>query len=821
MIPKYKFYILQQGVKKEAHPVFGSDLALQYAKQSGEVFFRKSLSQGITFVRGDFDFIMSAPIDEEITFICDFSADFGLTYTEYFRATFTRIDGEIDYDSNTIKVTPSVQDEYGAFLDGIENEYNIIKLPLETMRVNYFKRGMLQMYVPNDNVVSCFLSGMYFEQDAEATGDTDLLKTKYHFKQTDIYREINVTMDGSPDVSGTYYGRANLSQYTEETTLESVEGNYKMHISIDLGGLTISIYQSGGEILFREYWDPSAMGWFQDEAEFVLPAISQSASGRALCAMRTKRIFARFVTDVESVLGSPTYALPADDIVENNRNYKRVAPFNFAIQLVTQGIRLSDEPTEYGTNESGKYYLPPESELFVTFYPVARSTWGNTSFWYRYRSDFRLIEQEYETQIQLRDAYPIASVIKVLLSQFAPNITHEETPEYSEFLYSSLNPISGEKYRLLCTPKSNIIVGEYQMPAQKAFTTLRQILSMLQNVYQVYFHIEDGKLRLEHILWYKNGGSYIGAQEIGRDLTAELNVRNGKPLAYATSKISFDKNSLPARYEFGWMDDCTEPFNGLPIEVKSNLVKKDQKEEIEVANFTSDIDYITLNPQSVSQDGFALLAARPYEVLKNPNVPTRGFGFSVLSMPAIELNPQIGMATLEVMASAEYSGYGLLCLIVNGERKVYNDMRIDSGEQKTFVVDIPEGTSEMHFIVFGRIEIYPLSMQSHSIGSLLIEPSTIGNTTHYLQNGNLAFSNLQPNFWVYDLPAEDVVINERPSYARSIKRGKKQNVTFPVVNADADTNKLVKTFIGNGQIEQMNINLSSRTAQTTLCYDTK
>lgn len=826
MIPKYRFYLEPKNtrIRYEAHPVYGADLSVVYGKESGEQFFRKSLSQGVTFVRDDFDFIMQEAIETEFAFICDFSADFGRTFTEYFRASFTRLDGEIDYDSNTFKVTPNIDDEYTQLLDNIENEHNIMKYSLETMRVDYYKRGMLQIYVPNDSIVSCFVAGMTFEQDANPTESVDELTSKYHFTQDAAFREIQVTMNGTPDVGGTYYGQVIYEGLDERCLLKRTDGKYELAISVERSStfhsISISIRSTDPvEVLFAEFWESTE--WWGDTAEFTLYALSQQATGTAHCKMTSQRFFGRYITNVEEYQTEETYPIPSDDVVQNNRNYKRIAKYRY--NRIRQSIRLSETPTEYGITEDGRYYLPPEDEYGVRYFPVARSTWRNTSFWYAYGSTYYYQEYELDTPIQLRDAYSVGSIIKLLLSFAAPDIKHEETPEYSEFLYSNRNPITGDSYRLLCTPKSNIIVGEYQTPAQKAFTTLRQFLAMLANVYRCYWHIEDGKLRIEHISWYKNGGSYDGqSQEIGYDLTTLLNVRNGKPLAYGTSKVTFDKQSMPSRYEFNWMDESTELFKGFPIIVNSSLCQKDKKETIDIGNFTSDIDYITLNAQSVSQDGFALMAAKPIELLKNPFQPTQAFGTMVLSSPAVELTQKGGKVSFEVSADAEGDGYAFVCLLKGSERIVtYPDARIEAGETKTLEFEVPEEITELRFIVNGRMILRPLSMKSKSAAQLTIDTIQIDNINYYLQNANLAMVKLQPDYWSWDLPAYDVTINNLQLTANGIKRGKKQNIEFPVVNADADLSKLVKTYIGNGQIEQMNINLSSRMAQTILCYDTK
>ena len=55
------------------------------------------------------------------------------------------------------------------------------------------------------------------------------------------------------------------------------------------------------------------------------------------------------------------------------------------------------------------------------------------------------------------------------------------------------------------------------------------------------------------------------------------------------------------------MDDVTDLFGGVTIDVKSNYIQKDKTEEINISQFSSDVDYMLFNPSNFSDDGFALL----------------------------------------------------------------------------------------------------------------------------------------------------------------------------------------------------------------------
>ena len=89
-----------------------------------------------------------------------------------------------------------------------------------------------------------------------------------------------------------------------------------------------------------------------------------------------------------------------------------------------------------------------------------------------------------------------------------------------------------------------------------------------------------------------------------------------------------------------------------------------------------------------------------------------------------------------------------------------------------------------------------------------------------LQNGYLTWITLLPNYYIYDLPAKQVIINNEEMEVTQTSRKKKQKLKFPSIE-DIDTTKLIKTYLGNGQIEKITVNLSSRINEVTLKYDTE
>ena len=711
------------------HPNYKDDLAKEYELETNQRFYRAKLSGKLSFIRDDYDYINNKPFDTTFLLLIEKSNDGGKTWTSYYSGQFMKTDCTfIDYDKK-VTVQPDTIDEYNDVLAGLEKEYNLITLAPAIQRITINKRPLIQIYVPGDSIVSCFLGGTNWEQDANATTDQNALVRTYHFALCNILKEIQITSHGSPAViSGLYTGRmatgATPGVFTGNLYPE-LNVNYYIFISqqtIDgtpFGIALVEIRRRSDDVAMFRYQKATTAPF--DTLEFDLTAVEGSgATGTIHADMKSYNIYARYLCDVETIGDLNTYPLPTDDIVDNNRNYRRA--IGYAIDVAFISNNFSDTPTEWGLADNGKYFAPPYSIYGQTFYPIARSTWRYASLWFGFYLMDWILEEQARKAYTLRDAFPVASCISVLLNQIAPGIKHEATAEYSQFLYGSSNPISGLTFRLLVSQKTNIINGEYQQPAQKAPTTLQQFTNMLRDCFKCYWYIDGGKFKIEHIQFFKNGGSYGGGAIISRDLTKEINLRNGLPWAFNTSEYSFDKVDLAELYQFEWMDDVTTPFEGLPIQVISKYVTPGKIEEINISNFTSDIDMMLLNPGNMSSDGFALFAAVP---------PTSGSQW-----------------------------------------------------------------------------ILPFTRQ------------TINGVEYFLQNGYLAFINLQSPYWMYDLPARRVSVNGSEVYAYGIERKKKQTFSFPATD-DPNPMQLIKTYIGNGQVDKLSVNLHSRSIKATLKYDTE
>ena len=728
MNPIYKFELTAGNTTQRAFPIYNGDLSKDFEKESGQEFFRAKLSGKLTFQRDDYTFIVSEAFDTQFTLEIFISYNAGQSWVSYWHGTFWKTDCDFDDDAQYVVVQPTVLDLYNDVLAGMDKEYNLIELAPEIVPVKADKRPMIQIYVPGQSVIGCFLSGMWWEQEVEPESNETKLVNDFHFSLNKVMTIAEVSGTTSPQLPTTFskvFSEGQRFNPQAQGTQEFTASGYKLVYGYGAGGgggqrYWWTIVRTSDNVSMWDLAVPNQTPPSLPVQITLTPVSGSGASGNVTLFVHDLPVYGRYVCDTPKVNTLNTHLIRAYDIVENNRNYHYVIGYNNP-DTIMFSTRLVSTPTQWGLYQPGQYYFNPADNTLLGLgeaFPVARSAWGLVSIWFVFSAADWITESSARQQFTVRHAYPLSSVISVLLAKIAPGITHEATTDYSQFLYGT-NLINITQ-TLFITPKSNLVTAGYDEPAQKAPITLKNVTDMLRDCFRCYWFIdEQNRFRVEHIQYFRNGGSYDSLPDVGINLTAQKAQRNGKEWAFARNQYKFDKPEMAARYQFGWMDDVTQLFEGFPIDIISKYVNPDNIEQIEVSRFTSDIDYTLLNPGAVSKDGFVLLAA--------------------------------------VLQSGQYV-------------LPYYNFRINESD-------------------------------------------------HYLQNAYVAFCILQ-QYYAFDMPAYQYKINGEQMCASGIKKLKSQTLRFPVFS-DPDLTRLVKTNLGNGTIEKLSINLSSRNANATLKYDTE
>ena len=602
------------------------ELSKKYAKENGQEFFRESLDGKLNVFGNDYEFINGFDLEDSGIFIIEKYDENSIKprrYSVYYKGEFNKTDCKFDKSKKSCELKTTAIDNYTNILNGYENTYDLIKLAPEIEKINMSIRPLIQIYVRGASSISNFLGGTYWEVDTnEVVDDHSKLVNDLHFSFIRSCNEMHVHGSSIIGLEGTYAGTSN--NYICES------GYYSIYADISksfLGFARVYIKRiSDGKIMFKSENDikisyAGSTSEISNDRLYILPdtgdikmiPVAEGLSENPVISnIFAYILYRRILLNADSIEDSEgiksTYDIPINDISDSS-NYKKCIGLSGYAFIYCKAI-YSSVPTRYGLNDHGQYFTNkfiPSSTGIGRPIPICRSQWVNASIWYVYDTQYYALEEKLRSNIVLKDSYSIASVIKVLLNKIDSSIKHEATPEYSRFLYDETVPISMNRFYVYITQKTNILKGQYDQPAQKAEISFSDVMKMLRDCFRCYWYIENNKLKIEHISFFMKGGSYLNSSAIQLDATKLTDQFNKKSVSYFQSEIEYDKSELNSRYEFGWMDNAAEAFGGITIDVNSNYVQKDKNEEINISRFSSDVDYMLLNPSDFSEDGFALL----------------------------------------------------------------------------------------------------------------------------------------------------------------------------------------------------------------------
>lgn len=602
------------------------ELSKKYAKENGQEFFRESLDGKLNVFGNDYEFINDFDLEDSGIFIIEKYDENSIKprrYSVYYKGEFNKTDCKFDKSKKSCELKTTAIDNYTNILNGYENTYDLIKLAPEIEKINMSIRPLIQIYVRGASSISNFLGGTYWEVDTnEVVDDHSKLVNDLHFSFIRSCNEMHVHGSSIIGLEGTYAGTSNnyicesgyYSIYAD--IYESFLGFARVYIKRISDGkimfksendIKISYAGSTSEISNDRLYIPSDTGDIK-----MIPVAEGLSENPVIGNIFAYILYRRILLNADSIEDSEgiksTYDIPINDISDSS-NYKKCIGLSGYAFIYCKAI-YSSVPTRYGLNDHGQYFTNkfiPSSTGIGRPIPICRSQWVNASIWYIYDTQYYTLEEKLRSNIVLKDSYSIASVIKVLLNKIDSSIKHEATPEYSRFLYDETVPISMNRFYVYITQKTNILKGQYDQPAQKAEISFSDVMKMLRDCFRCYWYIENNKLKIEHISFFMKGGSYLNSSAIQLDATKLTDQFNKKSVSYFQSEIEYDKSELNSRYEFGWMDNAAEAFGGITIDVNSNYVQKDKNEEINISRFSSDVDYMLLNPSDFSEDGFALL----------------------------------------------------------------------------------------------------------------------------------------------------------------------------------------------------------------------
>ena len=597
------FYISGPGTKgnlppvykaRQCYPIYDDKLTVKYAKENNYKFFRKSLDGKLKFVRDDYDYIMSASLGSYNVILIEKSNDDGKTWSTYFEGYFRKTDCSINTLDRIIEVKLSTLDMYDRLIAGLDNEYNLIALAPEIVQIQMAKNPILQIYSLGESVVSSYSpGGIYWEQECEAISDESELNNTHGFSFKSPRADYRAII-----ISGEIHYlviASSISGY--DYTFRSLDSQIELRrkSSSNLAELVIGGSVVASKTIMRTAYEKA----FTFNTTYAVDAVI------------SKIFYTRVIHDNPNS-GTVNVDIKNKTQFGNFHNYKYATPYDLSDLLYIEvSDAISSGPTEFGQRQPGEYYKYPQVPADTglgPWFPISKTTWGYYAYWLSDPFILDAMQQLLVSEFTLRHAYSLASCLDKLVKEVEPLLVHENAEAYSRFFYGGYNPLSGDSYQLFIAPITNVLEGEYNQPAQKMPITLKNIFEMLEDCFRVYWFLDGNKLRLEHITFFENGGSYYENTAVQLDTTKLMHPRSKKSWSDLENEYEYDLDNEPSRYEFSWADDSSAPFDGYPLEIHANYLKG-KTEKIQVNKFSTDVDLMLANPEGFSRDNIALLGA--------------------------------------------------------------------------------------------------------------------------------------------------------------------------------------------------------------------
>lgn len=619
------------------------DIKRTWQRQNGHIYHNESLNGTVKFKDTDFDLIHGQSLYARFALaVYDKGVRVG-------RCEFRKTDCRFDVDHKLIELQLRVSDRYKKIEDNADKEINLAKQEgLAKRSLKMVVPALLQVYVKGDKNISIWRkSGKRYGYMTcvEHESIEELIKDS---KFADVYTHNGTLQNVSvylPNIIGVvylegfYYHTKNNSGYWNESVWSFVSYDTAANIATH----RVAFYSDSrpshvlyfinrfyvgtgySECRWEEY-ENSTLRWQSEWEEYLETATvinvemewQNGAAVKYYMKGRVYFVFSRIISLNKITAPLPPsnwsprdWALLQQDIYSTNRRYGQGWPYRNSLRISNQ-----TSPTDLGYGkipDTESYYAPPtESDEWTPVYQD--SWWQGYSLWapaMTFTSDIK----RFNSVVTQKDMYTLGDVIQTVIGNIDSSVIFESDTDHSKFLFSNVNPLTQEQQKpMYVTQKSNVLSLEYDYPAWLAPIKWKQIETLLRNAFNCYWDIytdEGGNkhLRIEHLAFYENGMSYDGATPAMLDLHGIYNSANEIPYSFRTDRWEWDKANAASTYQYGWMDNQSEIFNGHDIIIPEEyrLFSDDSKEERRVDWFSSDIDFLVVVPSECSSDGFAIV----------------------------------------------------------------------------------------------------------------------------------------------------------------------------------------------------------------------
>lgn len=807
--------------------VIPENLEVIQSREGGQQYFRTELSEHFVLLGQDALYVIAQPFEHLFTFeLLKDSASIA-------KGTFMRTSCKIDEPNRRVEVTVKVDDGYNRILDNIDTEVDLFKLDVPTTSVLVKSRPVIQIYVKGSTKLNCYLDKTSWQQDVSSEMDDTILRVNYGFSKVQDITEIYVR-GANQAVSQIYAGNTTLGSVYGDYTL-SKDGNFKITIrQINVSDNLITqrdriviINTQTNQIIYVANKDYALAGAinlkdFARDIELVpyLPATNSpqyNSTDKVTMSLYTYNVYARLIAAVKFIGGSTGMAVNPNDMLEQNLNYRYV--FGYRSATVYHSMETSTVVTKYGMNTLGSYYYPPNIPN-ATMLPLSSVDWHKGSLWFSPNLNDMEFEAAGRHSFKVGGVYRVKDILNSWLKYFKSTVTYGG----SDFLDNIANTIGLQGKELIYIPKSNILHGEGAVTAKKVLFKLSDFFNSLEVTSKLFWHVEGGKLYIEHLDYYTRGGSYTQSKVLGFDLTALTTCGKPLPISKANTGYEYEAVSLPTKIQFNWMDEVSPVFEGSDINIISKYSVLNTTDTKTATSVSTDIDYLVSTPSTVNPEGFAMVLTSTENVytgsngngyiddLTGSNVLDAAWARSKMLIcrdSVYFIRDNFGRLTDSVKVHAFDVNNVYLTRIYPYQGKI-----ITPKKAEYIVVSWKVATSNVEptfsVLMLGGVTSSDLATSIDTISYI--------NETYRLQNGNLSWPVLQGKYYRYGSPAKSLTINSLAAQAITVEKHKKNSVEFTAGSIIIDPKKLIKTSVGLGEINKISVNLRSQVVKADLQY---
>jgi len=788
-----------------------TDIKREYELQQNEQFYRSSLSGTLTFLLTDYDYILSMPFDtihNVKIYTKQKSTD---AQVLFFEGEFTRINCKIDYDNKNIKVSLKPVDKYDVILEGYNIEHNLIALSPSLKPVYIDIRPIIQVYALGAKTVSNFQGDSSWDIDVEPIDtETYLIANKFDLNKTPSYIEVyNAQEQG---IAGVYMFNESANKYIKTTNDyelivvnagdPSAYGETAHRLELRALGGTSTLYSSYDIYYFYYNGKIDVMLTKYGTGNGDIKAYTRGASVKIYTRLLTARTHFSQLSSGSWTTYDCTKVLDNDFNVSDNHMYAiGITAYNYSYDSPIQfSLRSQVEPTPYGKNNEGRYFLPPDD--MNVYHPIGRLFWIHYSMWYTNTIYMQHVQDDFALTTEIKDTFELHEAFELLIKKIDPSMT------FTSWSLSGLINTGTSLASVYLSQKTNVLKPQYDDPAKVANMSLRGLLDFVRDAFGCYWYLDENGLRVEHIDWFRNGCD--SQKSIGTNLTTLSHVRHARPMSFGKNVVQFDTNDMPQFIRYEWGDKTSKPFSASQIELASNYVTKAKTETFTVSNFNADIDTMISQYNDQNKDGFAVIAAR-WSIGNIVNISVGVETDKYLADNKGTTTTATGANTtwfFAVYSGATYWYVGKASRIswYRSDGKYLSQIDVGYGGRLT----VPANARFARMSYFGAQTMNIYDVADSSILKSVYEFN--------LQNGHLSFRNLIPKFLNSDMPAQTATFENNNLVVKSVKRIRSQEIWCSSID-DINPNQLVQTELGDAKIAKVTTSLTSGKTSFTLNHD--